>query len=164
VVVFNPWTVREIYEYLEEFAGTILVVDGVPHLKLPEFPTDRYGRPVKRQKIVDEIYPHLKERRDEILNRDPSYKFTAARKLRRELLVAIGTRAAESGRDVWYMGPPDYRPTSLAHKSKRNPEDVPDTARFVCVEGDSKWTELPRIVLDEPQKKTRAKLKARRLN
>lgn len=164
MVVANFWSVLEIYQYLDTYGASIVVENAAPKLVVPQFPVDRWGRPTSRKKIVDEVLPHLIHRRDEILNRDPSYRFTKNRLARDQIIHEVATRATKSGKDVAYMVPPELRPVLVSTKAKRKSksyvEDVPDDATFICVCGDEKWTCLPKIVPDpEPKKPAKRRRK-----
>lgn len=169
--VANVWTVREILDYLAVYGATVRVVDGKPFLDMPSHPCNRWGRPVKRASIIGSVLSHLKARRAELLDHlqaDPvvraeqseeEYKRRQVLKIgqeraaaaelldrmkagRAELVARVRERARAEGKPVWWM---TTRPLAK-HTGLTN---LPDEARFICVQGDEQWTALPKIVPDE---------------
>lgn len=139
---FEPWNLEEIVSFLERSNITIVVTKSGPALT--------GGTDHDKATII----PHLKAKRDVVLDyfqakwfepadaKHGPFRKASAEELaamRHGTLAAVVARAGVAGRPVWYLDGPEpkrYEP----NKYKR---PVPEACRFLCVEGDAEWTELP---------------------
>lgn len=167
----EPWTVAEILGYLGQYNATITIRNGAPGLRVPEPVLDRWGRPVKREKITGEVLPHLIARRAEVLEyltgegedvkpvAPPPLEVDADAiergMLRGEVVDTLTARARAANKPVHWFG------FEAFGKLTAGSGDVPPGAAFACVAGDAEWTLLPTIDLPPVPTETRRQKAAR---
>ncbi len=170
----NLWTVREILDYTDNWRATFTVLNGQQAIVFPPELVDRWGNFLKareRQAIIDAVMPHIRARRDELLDyftpkpdsiSELAFPPSDTRDLEAEdrhrrnvILAALLERAASEGRNVWHMTPPTLLPLCGS--------DVPETAVYVCLEGDSCWLMIPQVGDEsEPKAKKKAPRRGRK--
>lgn len=173
---FEPWTLREIVDYTDNWRATFTTQNGAPVLRWPKDLVNRWGDSLnerERADVIAAVMPHVRARREELIesfravHEVPSREAVAAARaemdaadllaeaeaVRAAGLAGAFARAREKARDVWAMEAPRYCPVVIT------PRAVPAQACYICVEGEAEWTPLP--VIDEPPEKPKAKPRAR---
>lgn len=165
MVPFDPWSIRDILDFLAEYGGKVIVRNGAPMLDLPKYPCNRWGTAVDREKIAGEVLPHLVARKIELLEwirtSDPkerakdiakaeAARFKANRPERNRIIADICKRIKDiKAKPIWWMC---VSPKPEMKKARMGIGDttpiIPDRAVFLAVEGESEagWIPLPPVV------------------
>lgn len=147
----NAWSLEKIVRFMEDNGVTVHVRDGNPGVTGSDW-------------AVAEVLPHLKAKREAVLEyfanlvgepypkkAEPPDPEQLAED-RHRVLVATLARSGAVGRPLLYLDGPEPKRYDPNRK-----ERIPPTCKYVCVEGDAGWTDLPGWIVPPPDPKTERK-------